>query len=234
MTVKDTKAVLRLGAVRAGESVRVRTLCPGLLGATPAQPLRASATEIYVEIGDGVRVTRPYRFTQNAFSGSMTVNWLLGATAKARASVFAPTDCYPVAGAVCKLKIFTAQEDASAKSCARLLQRGLPGYYTLQCADTDITNFCTVQGHAIRTMPDGRKICAAMSSAATERPPMWSQFQPPAKRPAKSGCNVRISAKGICRTPSPCRLTLTIMRRMRSGRPMTRDMSVTLSAVRAA
>ena len=39
------------------------------------------------------------------------------------------------------------------------MQRGLPGYYTLQCADTDITNFCTVQGHAIRTMPDGRKIC---------------------------------------------------------------------------
>ena len=159
VTVKDTKAVLRLGAVRAGESVRVRTLCPGLLGATPAQPLRASATEIYVEIGDGVRVTRPYRFTQNVFSGSMTVNWLLGATAKVRASVFAPTDCYPAAGAVCKLKIFTAQEDASAKNCARLLQRGLPGYYTLQCADTDITNFCTVQGHAIRTMPDGRKIC---------------------------------------------------------------------------
>ena len=159
VTVKNGRAELHLGTKSGTDSLWVRYLCPGLFGAPVGQGLTATNAAVSVFVGEGFNTAEPFRFTQNTFSGSMTVDWLLTASVQGKATVLAPKDCYPDADSTCKVNVYTKPSTTAMRVYAADLMRGSANVYSGSQTGASFASYCASVGHTYEEQEDGWMLC---------------------------------------------------------------------------
>ena len=156
VTVSGGRAELHFGTKNSTDSLWVRYLCPGLFGAPVGQELTSKNAAVSVFVEEGLNTAEPFRFTQNSFSGSMTVYWVLSAPMRGEATVLVPQDCYPDEDATCTVHTYT-----SGKTDATELMRGSENVYSGWYRNSSFYYYCeNVTGHTYEEQSDGWYICS--------------------------------------------------------------------------
>lgn len=163
ITVTDGRAELHLGTQEDADSLWVRYLCPGLFGASVGQALTSTNAAVSVFAEEGLNTAEPFRFTQNSFSGSMTVYWLLSASVQGDATALAPQDCYPANGATCALHVYANSSDAEMQQYVAALMRGSDNVYSGSHDGDSFANYCAVAGHMYVEQENGWLVCSRCS-----------------------------------------------------------------------
>ena len=159
VTVSGGRAELHFGTKNSTDSLWVRYLCPGLFGAPVGQGLTSTTAKVAVFVEDGLNTAEPFRFTQNSFSGSMTVYWMLYAPVQGDATVLAPQDCYPDADATCTVNVCTMPSTAAMREHAAALMRGSENVYKGSHYGTSFALYCAAVGHTYVEQEDGWMLC---------------------------------------------------------------------------
>ncbi len=161
VNVTGGTAKINLGMQGGAVTLWVRYLCPGLLGAKMDEPLTSTNATVTVTVSTGLNTAEPYVFTQNAFSGSMTVNWILKAPVEGKASALLPMNCIPDTDSVCTLNVYAEQTRTDVKNSALRLVSGTGDLYAgAHTGSGTFSGYCARYGHDIRTQSNGRLICA--------------------------------------------------------------------------
>lgn len=161
VNVSGGSTEINLGTQNSADTLWVRYLCPGLLGAKMDEPLTSTNATVTVTVSSGLNTAEPYVFTQNAFTGKMTVNWVLKAPVEGKAGALLPMNCVPDTDAVCTLNVYADQTRSNVKNSAlRLVRESGNLYAGAHTGKNTLAEYCAGYGHDIRTQSNGRLICA--------------------------------------------------------------------------
>lgn len=161
VTVPGGEVKMHFGSDVDTEEIWVRYLSPGLFGSLPDAPLTGEANTgaqypaVSIVIRDGFGMASPYCVTQNAFSGQMTVNWILCSPILGIASAFAPKEFYPESDAEYSVNLYMNPSDANVAASAKRLTASLP---ETRVKSKPIDNVCVSQHQAYNYNPQ-KRIC---------------------------------------------------------------------------
>ena len=151
---------INLGVKNSADTLWVRYLCTGLFGVKADEPLTAENSTVTVFLNAGFSTAEPFWFTQNAFSGSMTVNWALKSPVEGSANALLPQSCLSESDAVCTLNVYADQATDAKDSAVRFISGVSDIYAGAHTGSEPLSAYCAVYGHDIQTQSSGRLICA--------------------------------------------------------------------------